>query len=259
MKTTLVLMEETGRRVVFPEGQDLTTVEGSEDQVARLRSFDIPVEVESGFDIGFCGSDWVKEKELELGLRYIKFGRFAFGRTFEGPQPKLELIASKDSGISEVKNIEPGRVVLTEYPLLTKQFLEEKGIKTFKHGDLSYDNGERPPTHPSDFRKWCQDEGLVGIRVVHGRIAALARANGTVGVMVNETGGTLEKNSLTVVETIMPIETELIGNIDSFNDERKRAEMNSFDREINEAYNRLKDGESREGNEARGLSGERFL
>jgi ATP phosphoribosyltransferase len=253
MGSTLELMALSGRTVVFPEGEDFTTIEETREEVVRLRSFDIPVGVEGFFDVGFCGSDWVEEKKLELGLRHVNLGGFNFGRSLKGPQPKLDLITLEGSDIKKTSDLKEGSIVVTEYPLLTEKFLNEKGVKTSRYGKQ---NGA--PTQPQEYKRWCQKEGVVGITTVHGRIAALVRVSGEVGVMINESGDTLRRNGLKKIENIMPITTQLIANINSFEDEEKRNELDEFDRRLDEAYQIIVSREPEEGTERRSIGRERF-
>lgn len=221
-------LKRAGRPISFEEGRDFCEVAGTGDQVIRLRSYDIPVEVGDRWDVGLCGSDWIKEKHLEHGIRPIRLAEFKYGRTFTHA-PTLDLVVRKDDSITAVVDIEPGKIVITEHPLLTRAFLEDNGVRVAQLG-----KNHGAPSLPDEFRTWCKSEGFVGVRTVHGRIAALVSLGEVYGVLVNETGKTLEDNQLKIIDTVEEISTVLIANRDTM--QQKEAEIYSLKESLERAY-----------------------
>lgn len=241
METALDHLVNAGRHVDFDEGVDWAVVGGTGEKVIRLRSSDIPLEVEDSCDVGLCGSDWVEERKLELGTNLEVLSEYAYGRRFD-TQPSLDIVVKTSDPLSNIRDVKPGSMFLTEHPFVTRQFLEgalqERGLRVVqlrKDGLI--------PTIPGEFRKWCQREGAVGIRTVHGRIAALVNLDAGCGVMVNETGLTLARNELRILETVHPIRTLLIADRDALRDNTRGPEIEALHRDLDRAYLRI-NGES---------------
>jgi ATP phosphoribosyltransferase len=116
---------------------DLTVIRGGDrdyhakvddpriDKVRFLRPQEIPTYVAEGlFDLGIAGRDWVEETNSDvevLGeLRYSK----ASSRPF-----KIVLAIPQDSPHATVADLPQGVRVSTEYPELTRRYLEGYGIE----------------------------------------------------------------------------------------------------------------------------------
>ena len=227
MGTTLEHLKRSGRHVSFPNGTDFGTIESTGDTVVRLRSYDIPVETIARCDVGLCGSDCVQEQSLEHELQFQTIATFKYGREFN-TLPSLDLIAPND-GPKSIEDIKPGNVILTEHPNITRDFLESCGLPSARYG-----KNHGNPSDPKKFEEWCIENGLVGIRIVHGKIGALVSIEKGLGVMVNETGTTLRENCLHVVSRIYPIETVLIVNPESLR--TKEPEIESLRKDLESAY-----------------------
>ena len=227
-ETTLEHLRRAGRPVSFMNGQDFGRVESTGDEVVRLRSYDIPTEVLDSCDVGLCGRDWVIEQCLELRIRPEILESYGYGRQFSG-SPTLDLVAPANAGIKRVEDIKAGSVIMTEYPNLTREFLKRYGFKTARFG-----RNHQTPSKPDEFRNWCREEDTIGIRTVHGRIAALVCIGAGLGVMVNETGRTLEKNKLVVIGQLLQIETVLIVDPEAI--KNKGDEVDILRADLNRAY-----------------------
>jgi len=228
-ETTTRHFLDAHRTVRFQKGLNRGTINETGDLVVRLRSFDIPVEVDDSCDIGLCGSDWVKEKELQLGIKLAILGEYNYGRSSGGNSPSLDLVVPNDNSLSSIQEVETGSMILTEYPNLTREHFTINGFETAELGQTV-----DAPTSPDDFRDWCRQNGKIGIRVVHGAIPELVYVGAGHGVMVNESGKTLRKNDLKVVDTIHEIKTLLIADVDALNDDHKREEIESLRRDLGE-------------------------
>jgi ATP phosphoribosyltransferase len=159
-------------------------------KVKILRPQEIPKYVEEGyFDLGISGKDWVMESDSDVAevadMFYSKMG--------EGIV-KIVIAVPNEKDIKSAKDIKPGSRVSTEYPNLTKKFFNKLGIPV----DLRYSYG-----------------------------ATEAKVPELVDVIVDltETGSTLRKNGLKIVDIILESNTKLIANKKSMNDPVKRKEI----------------------------------
>lgn len=205
--TAIRHFEKAGRTIDFQNNVDLGHIRETGDKVVWLRSYDIPVEVISTCDVGLCGSDWVEEKKLEHGINPVVLGSYGYGRHFNAPSPRLELVTDQNNPASCAQDIEPGSIIVTEEPRLTRKFLEGLGLKV---AHLGQNHGA--PLLPREFSRWCKNEGFIGLRSVHGREAGLIHMGSEFGVMVNERGDKLNLNGLKVVEILHEIKTLLIAD-----------------------------------------------
>lgn len=230
--TTLEHLERAGRKTEFGPGLDIGTSGQEGDQVIRLRSMDIPIEVDDTCDVGLCGSDWLEERKLELGIDLEVLSEYVYGRKFPPRLPTLDLVAREEDDVSNIEDLRLGSIVITEYPYLTENFLRERGFNRL----AQLGKQEGAPTKPSEFRKWCSDEGYIGVRTEHGSISALVNVGSGYGVMVNETGLTLATNVLKVVDTVREIKTFLVVDKNALLEKKKGREIESFQRDLDRAY-----------------------
>ena len=87
------------------------------------RASDIPEFVNDGVaDMGITGVDLIQENEADVEeLLDLRFG-----------QTKLVIAAPEESGINSLDDIAQDMKVATEFPVLTKKYLEEKGYTQIK-------------------------------------------------------------------------------------------------------------------------------
>lgn len=159
-------------------------------KVKILRPQEIPKYVEEGyFDLGISGKDWVMESDSDV----VEIADMFYSKMGEGIV-KIVIAVPNDKDIKSAKDIKPGSRVSTEYPNLTKKFFENLGIPV----DLRYSYG-----------------------------ATEAKVPELVDVIVDltETGSTLRKNGLKIVDIIMESNTKLIANKKSMKDPVKRKEI----------------------------------
>ncbi|SNQ61946.1 ATP phosphoribosyltransferase [Candidatus Methanoperedens nitratireducens] len=159
-------------------------------KVKILRPQEIPKYVEEGyFDLGISGKDWVMESESDV----VEIADMFYSKMGEGIV-KIVVAVPNNQDIKSGKDIRPGSRVSTEYPRLTKRFFDNLGIPV----DIRYSYG-----------------------------ATEAKVPELVDVIVDltETGSTLRKNGLKIVDTILESNTKLIANKKSWNDPAKRKEI----------------------------------
>jgi ATP phosphoribosyltransferase len=160
-------------------------------QVKILRPQEIPIYVQQGyFDLGITGLDWVKETRSQVVdvLDLQATGRAAAGVV------KIVLAVSEASGIETPEQIPPHSRISTEYVNLTRDYFARMGrpVQVF----LSYGATEA-------------------------KVPEMADAI----VDITETGSTLRRHGMRIVDVLLESSTKLIANEQSYHDPAKRAEM----------------------------------
>ena len=225
---------KAGLRIAFEDGTDHGRINSNGNIVDGLRSYDIPIDVmDKTYDVGLCGSDWVEEHRLGFNIHPAILGRYTYGRR-SLIRPTLDFVASNEDPIFRVEDIKPGSIVRTEHPILTKLFLEERGHQVATLGQIP----DGPS--PEDFRDWCRERGMVGVRIVHGAIATSVSKsesnNGCYGIMVNEKSETAMNHNLMVVETLLTIDNLLIANPKLLDDKEKGPELEMLCQSLERGY-----------------------
>lgn len=153
-----------------------------------LRPQEIPIFVQDGyFDLGISGHDWIRES----GAQVVEVAELPYAKTGTGVV-NMVLAVPEDSPVSSARDIEPGSRITTEFPKVTAEFFENLGIDVEVH--FSYGATEAKVPEMMD--------ALVDL---------------------TETGSTLRRNGLKIVDTILTSTTRLIANADSWADPVKRA------------------------------------
>ncbi|HYI44900.1 MAG TPA: ATP phosphoribosyltransferase [Actinomycetota bacterium] len=155
--------------------------------VAVLRPQEIPTYVEDGFfDIGVTGEDWV----AETGADVVKVTALEYSKQTDRPV-KVVLAVPRDSGITEPQQIKPDSRISTELPNLTKAYFEKLGIP---------------------------------VRIFLSYGATEAKVPEIVDAIVDltETGSTLRRNGMEIVDVLLESRTQLIANRSAYEDPAKR-------------------------------------
>ena len=160
-------------------------------QVRLLRPQEIPIYVEKGyFDLGISGWDWVQETGSDVvSVMDLSYNRYTVGRPV-----KVVLAVADDSPIQRGQDISPGSRISTEYPNLTRQYFERLGIPV------------------EIYRSYGATEA---------KVPDIADAL----VDVTETGNTLRRMGIRIVEVLLESTTRLIANRETYADSQKRAEI----------------------------------
>lgn len=114
------LLEKAGLGLVDRSNRKLISKTFNDDiEVMFARASDIPEFVNDGVaDMGITGIDLIEENEADVHqLLDLRFG-----------QTKLVLAAPEDAPINSVSDITPNMKVATEFPVLTRKYLKEKGL-----------------------------------------------------------------------------------------------------------------------------------
>lgn len=160
------------------------------DEVAILRPQEIPRYVEEGFfDVGVTGRDWIEETSAHV----TTLAELAYSKATANPI-RVVLAVPLDADWSSVDDLPDGVKVSTELPELTRRFFEERGKKA------------------KVFLSYGATEAKVGSIV-------------DACVDVTETGSTLRKNGLKIIGELLVSRTELIANVEAYEDPGKRAAM----------------------------------
>ncbi len=153
-----------------------------------LRPQEIPIYVQDGyFDLGISGHDWVRES----GADVIEVAELPYAKTGAGVV-NMVLAVPEGSLAQSARDITPGSRITTEFPKATKRFFDELGIEVEVH--FSYGATEAKVPEMMD--------ALVDL---------------------TETGSTLRRNGLKIIDTILTSTTRLIANKDSWANPVKRA------------------------------------
>ena len=160
------------------------------DEVRILRPQEIPRYVAQGlFDLGITGRDWIEE----TGSEVVSLGQLHYSKATARPI-RVVLAVADGSPIQGVKDLPPGVRVHTEYPELTRRYLEKRGVDA--EVTLSYGATEA-------------------------KVPEIADAV----VEITETGRALKAAGLRIVDTILVSFTELIANPAAYDHPDKRHAM----------------------------------
>jgi ATP phosphoribosyltransferase len=158
-------------------------------KVKILRPQEIPKYVEEGyFDLGISGYDCI----TEAGVDVVEVASMPYGRSGPG-KLKMVVAVPLSSSIEKPQDIPPGSRVTTEFPNITKAYFERLGIP---------------------------------VKIFYSYGATEAKIPELMDVLVDltETGQTLAKNQLKIIDTVLESTTRLIANKESWaNPEKRRA------------------------------------
>ena len=155
--------------------------------VAILRPQEIPVYVEDGFfDVGVTGEDWIAER----GANVVKVTTLEYSKQTDLPV-KIVLAVPREAGITSPEEMAPGSRISTEFPNITKDYFEKLGIP-------------------------------VTIFLSYGATEAKVPEIVDAIVDLTETGSTLRKHVMEIVDVLMESHTQLIANAAAYEDPDKR-------------------------------------
>jgi len=160
------------------------------ERVRILRPQEIPTYVERGiFDLGITGRDAITEAQADV----VSLGRLQYSKATANPV-RIVLAVPQNAPWQRVEDLPEGVRISTEYPELTERFFAERGVKA---------------------------------SVIRSYGATEAKVPDIVDAIVDltETGSSLRKNGLRILDTLMTSYTELITNAAAFANTEKRAAM----------------------------------
>jgi ATP phosphoribosyltransferase len=160
------------------------------ERVRFLRPQEIPAYIEQGlFDFGITGRDWI----TETGADVASLGELQYSKATSDPV-RVVLAVPAAAPWASAADLPEGVRVSTEFPALTKRYLDAAGVKAV---------------------------------VIPSYGATEAKVPDIVDAIVDltETGSSLRKNGLRILDTLLTSYTELVANAAAFADPAKRAAM----------------------------------
>jgi ATP phosphoribosyltransferase len=160
------------------------------ERVRFLRPQEIPEYVEEGlFDLGITGRDWITETDSDV----VSLGELQYSKATGNPV-RVVLAIPKDAPWQTAGDLPEGIRISTEFPNLTRRYLDKHGVKAV---------------------------------VVPSYGATEAKVPDIVDAIVDltETGSSLRKNGLRILDTLLSSYTELVANRAAYDDQAKRAVM----------------------------------
>jgi ATP phosphoribosyltransferase len=163
------------------------------DRVMFLRPQEIPQYVSQGlFDVGITGRDWITETDSDV----VSITELEYSKATSNPV-KIVLAVPKEHPATTGAELPDGVRVSTEFPELTRRFFAKVGVEAV---------------------------------IVPSYGATEAKVPDIVDAIVDltETGTSLRKHGLKVIETLLVSRTELITNTAAYGDPAKRAAMDDI-------------------------------
>jgi ATP phosphoribosyltransferase len=160
------------------------------DRVRFLRPQEIPSYVEEGlFDFGITGRDWI----TETGADVASLGELQYSKATSEPV-RVVLAVPASASWQSAGDLPEGVRISTEFPALTRRYLEARGVKAV---------------------------------VIPSYGATEAKVPDIVDAIVDltETGASLARNGLRILDTLLTSYTELIANPAAYADPAKREAM----------------------------------
>jgi ATP phosphoribosyltransferase len=160
------------------------------DKVRVLRPQEIPTYLEQGlFDLGITGRDWITETDSDV----VSLGELKYSKATSNPV-RVIMAVPQDAPWQKVSDLPDGVRISTEFPALTDRFLAKHGVKA---------------------------------KVVPSYGATEAKVPDIVDAIVDltETGSSLRKNGLRILDTLLVSYTELVANREAYEVPEKRAAM----------------------------------
>ena len=158
--------------------------------VMFLRPQEIPQYIEQGlFDVGITGRDWITETDSDV----VSVTELEYSKATSNPV-KIVLAVPKEHPASTGAELPNGVRVSTEFPELTRRFFAKAGVEAV---------------------------------IVPSYGATEAKVPDIVDAIVDltETGTSLRKHGLKVIDTLLVSRTELVANAAAYGDPEKRAAM----------------------------------
>ena len=180
------ILEKAGLGLIDKNNRKLISKTFNENiEVMFARASDIPEFVNDGVaDMGITGVDLIQENEADVSeLLDLRFG-----------QTKLVLAAPEESNINSISDITQDMKVATEFPVLTRKYLEKNGLD-LKIVKLSGSTEAAP---------------FIGIADLITDLTS--------------TGTTLKMNHLKIIDIILDSSIKLIANNDSLKSKREMVE-----------------------------------
>ncbi len=163
------------------------------ERVSLLRPQEIPMYVQDGFfDLGITGRDWIEE----TGSQVLSLAELPYSKQTTNPV-RLVLAVHGDLGVTDPSGLRPGLRVSTEFPNLTRRYFDRIGLPA---------------------------------RIYQSHGATEAKVPEIVDAVVDltETGSTLRRNGMIVIDELLRSYTEVVANRESAADPTRRQAMDDL-------------------------------
>jgi ATP phosphoribosyltransferase len=189
-EATINLFEKSGWRISLSSRNYFPEINDSEMRCSICRAQEMSRYVENGtFDVGLTGKDWV----LENGSNVKVVADLLYSKVSHRPACWV-LAVPMDSPIHDLADLE-GKKVATELVNFTRSYFQGRGILV----EVEF--------------SW----GATEAKVIAGLCDAI--------VEVTETGSTMRANGLRIVRELMQSNTQLIANLQAWEDTWKREKI----------------------------------
>lgn len=156
---------------------ELASVNPLVGKIKVLRPQEIPRYVQQGyFDLGIAGKDWIAETNADI----IEVAELNYSKRTSG-SVKVVLAVAKNADVETPRQLKPGSRIATDYPNLARKYFAKLGIPV----EIEFSFG-------------CTEA----------KVPELADAI----VDITETGETLEKNGLRILDVLLISSTKLFAN-----------------------------------------------
>jgi ATP phosphoribosyltransferase len=200
---TIDLFRRAGFNITTSSRSYFPAIDDPEIECMLIRAQEVARYVEDGvLDAGLTGSDWVEECEARVvTVADLIYAKQSFGKV------RWVLAVPEASPFRSVQDLE-GKVIATELVATTRRYLAAHGVRA--KVEFSWGATEVKPPELAD---------------------AI--------VEVTETGSSLRANKLRILETVLESNTQLIANLDSWQDEWKRRKLEDLRMLLESAINAL--------------------
>jgi ATP phosphoribosyltransferase len=187
---TIALFEKSGWKINVNSRNYFPDIDDEEIKCHICRAQEMSRYVESGLiDAGLTGLDWIAENDSKITV----VGDLVYSKTTSKPARWI-LAVPGDSDIKTIEDLE-GKKISTELVNFTKRYFAERNINV----EVEF--------------SW----GATEAKVVSGLADAI--------VEVTETESTIRAHGLKIIKDLMQTNTQLIANINSYNDPVKKAKI----------------------------------
>jgi ATP phosphoribosyltransferase len=200
---TVDLFRRAGFNITTSTRSYFPAIDDPEIECMLIRAQEMARYVDDGvLDAGLTGRDWVEENEAHVvTVADLIYAKQSFGKV------RWVLAVPESSPFHTVKDLE-GKIIATELVGATRRYLERNGVRA--KVEFSWGATEvKPPV--------------------------LADAI----VEVTETGSSLRANKLKIIDTVLESNTQLIANVDAWQDEWKRRKLEDIRLLLEGAINAL--------------------
>jgi ATP phosphoribosyltransferase len=186
---TIDLFRRAGFNIVTSTRSYYPAIDDPEIQCMLIRAQEMARYVEDGvLDAGLTGRDWVEENEAHVEtVADLVYAKQSFGKV------RWVLAAPESSPFHKAEDLQ-GKTIATELVRTTERYLASKGVTA--RVEFSWGATEVKPPDLAD---------------------AI--------VEVTETGSSLRANNLRIIETVLESNTQLIANLEAWNDPWKRRKL----------------------------------